>query len=73
MTFSTLFHAAPQDLEVNSATFYFNKSVVINITIRYVSKLNTKIFHSNKITEWSGQAVMLVKKMLDYTSKLRFF
>jgi len=51
MTFSTLFHAAPQDLEVNSATFYFNKSVVINNTIRHVSKLNTKIFHSNKITD----------------------
>ena len=54
MTFSTLFHAAPQDLEVNSATFYFNKSVVINNTIRYVSKLNTKIFHSNKIADESG-------------------
>jgi len=54
MTFSTLFHAAPQDLEVNSATFYFNKSVVINNTIRHVSKLNTKIFHSNKIAEVSG-------------------
>ena len=51
MTFSTLFHAAPQDLEVNSATFYFNKSVVINNTIRHVSKLNTKIFQSNKIAD----------------------
>ncbi len=51
MTFSTRIYAAPQGREVNSATFYFNKSVVINNTIRHMSKLNTKIFHSNKITD----------------------
>ena len=51
MIFSTRIYAAPQGREVNSATFYFNKSVVINNTIRQMNKLNTKIFHSNKIAE----------------------
>ncbi len=51
MTFSTRIYAAPQGREVNSATFYFNKSVVINNTIKHMSKLNTKIFQSNKIDD----------------------